>query len=94
MGKGNFKVGNCVPDDCNLMLEDRTLSRLWMDAGIVEDLELEREPERYIRGFGIALLCKECSDDMPRYARVGFLRFCGPIVKQIHRVEASRFRLV
>jgi hypothetical protein len=94
MGKSNFKVGNLIPDDCNLMLEDRTLSCLWMDAGIIQDLDLEGEPERYTGGFGIALLYKRCCDGLPIYARVGFVEFHGPMVKKIHTVEASRFGLV
>lgn len=94
IGESNSKVGYLIPDDRNLLLEDRTLSCLWIDAGIAEDLDLDQKPERYTGGFGIALLYQTCFEGIPTYARVGFVRFHGPMVNQISKVEASQFGLV
>lgn len=94
VGKNNVKVCGLIPDDCNLRLEDRTLSCLWLDAGIAQDIDLHGEPERYSGEFGIALLYKKYSDGIPVYTRVGFVMFHGPMVKQIHKVGVSRFGLV
>lgn len=96
VGTSSLEAGNFIPDDRNLMLENRTINCLWMDAGIAEDLDLQQEPERYSGGFGIAQLYKEDSEvhGLPTYVRVGFVQFHGPMVKEIHKIEVSRFGLV
>jgi hypothetical protein len=92
--RGNVKVGDLIPDDCSLLLEYRTLSCLWMDAGILQDFDLRGKPERCTGGFGIALLHQKCSDGISIFTRIGFVVFHGPIVRQIHKVEVCRFGLV
>ena len=54
------------------------MSRL--HAGIVEDADLEPEPERYTGGFGLALVPQSDPKHQAAYIRVGFVRFSHWVV--------------
>ena len=54
------------------------MSRL--HAGIVEDADLEPEPERYTGGFELALVPQSDPKHQAAYIRVGFVRFSHWVV--------------
>jgi hypothetical protein len=68
------------------------MSRL--DAGIVEDADLEPEPERYTGGFGLALVPQSDPKHQAAYIRIGFVRFSHWVVKRVVDVKPSQFTIV
>ena len=85
-------LGRVFPDDQELFPNDSALYCLWMDAGIVEDADLDPEPERYTGGFGLALSRQVDTEEI--YTRVGFIVFDGRMFKEIHQVKESQFTIV
>ena len=63
-------------------------------AGIVEDADLEPEPERYTGEFGLALVPQSDPKHQAAYIRVGFVRFSYWVVKGVVDVKSSQFTIV
>jgi hypothetical protein len=68
------------------------MSRL--DAGIVEDADLEPEPERYTGGFRLALVPQSDPKHQAAYIRVRFVQFSHQVVQRVVDVKPSQFTIV
>ena len=75
-------------------LENWSLMCLWVDPGIVQDADLDVEPERYTGGFGLALSPKPDTMGEPTFVRVGFVRFHPRCIKRIHEFRKYRFTIL
>jgi hypothetical protein len=87
-------LGSIVFDDRKFHTKHWSLECLWLDPGIVEDADLEPEPERYTGGFGLALSPQTDTEHEAVYIRVGFVQFSPWVFKQIGSVQKSQFTIV
>ena len=87
-------LGSIYFDDSNFYIKYSSLECLWLDAGIVEDADLESEPERYTRGFGLALVPQSNPKHQAAYIPVGFVRFSHWVVKRVADVKQCQFTIV
>jgi hypothetical protein len=87
-------LGSIVFDDRKFHTKYSTLECLWLDPGIVEDADLEPEPERYTGGFGLALSPQSNTKHEAVYVRVRFVQFSPRALKQVGSVEKSQFTIV
>ena len=62
-------LGSIYFDDSSFYIKYSSLGCLWLDP------DLEPEPERYTRGFGLALVPQLNPKHQAEYIRVGFMRF-------------------
>ena len=88
--KGN-ELGNIYHTFC---LKYSTVDCLWLDLGIVENADLELEPERYSGGFGLALSLQSETGNEMVYHRVGFVQFSRWATKMVGRWKRSRISMV
>lgn len=86
-------IGRIFLDNEKLFPENSAIECLWVNAGIVQDADLE---PRYTGGFGLALSHKQDAEDEVVYTRIGFVQFSSGAytLGQIHKVKISRFTLV
>jgi len=87
-------LGGIYFDDSSFHIKYSSLECLWLDAGIVEDADLNPEPERYTGGFGLALVPQSDPKHQAAYIRVGFVWFSHWVVKRIADVKQSQFTIV
>ena len=87
-------LGSIYFDDSSFHIKYSSLECLWLDAGIVEDADLEPEPERYTGGFGLALVPQSNPKHQAAYIRVGFVWFSDWVVKHVVDVKQSQFTIV
>ena len=87
-------LGNIFFDDSSFHTKYSSLDCLWLDAGIVENADLEPEPERYTGGFGLALVPQSDPKHQAAYIRVGFVQFSPWVVKHVVDVKQSQFTIV